>query len=180
MLRVKNSLVTKIAMLFVLSFAIGTTNLFAGEFNFGATPIWSNYLADTLSAGESKTVTVRANEPYNYTNIKLLEGKKYKFTVASPEWNNGTKVTTAAGYNSDASYANTRRHTDYKMMALVGEIFSQNNNPLAWTGKKFLIGAGRDSYTAAATGYLITFANDCLPCYADNSRVVTLTVKRTE
>lgn len=177
MLREKNNLVTKIAMLSVVMFAVGVSNLFAGELMFVPTPVWSNYLVDTLGEGDSKTVTIRANESHNYTDIRLVEGRKYKFTVASPEWNNGSKETTAAGYNTDAPYANMRRHPEYRMMELVGELFSQNGNPLAYTGKAFKIGMGRE-YTAAVSGWLIAFANDCLPCYVDNSRVVTLTVKR--
>jgi hypothetical protein len=131
-----------------------------------------------LAVGETRTMTIRANEPYNYTHIRLVEGKKYKFTVGSPEWNNGLKLTDAGGYDDRGPYASMRRHLAYKSMALVGEIHAQDRNPLTWSGKKFLIGLGRDSYTAAATGYLVAFANDCLSCYVDNTRVVTLTVKR--
>jgi len=133
-----------------------------------------------LSVGESVTKTIHADDPYNYTHIYLRKDKKYKFTVDSPAWNNGIKETDAGGYTSYEPYAGTRRHTDYKMMALVGEIFSDDNNKFSYTGTKFLIGLGRASYTVSKSGYLVAFANDCLACYADNSRVVTLTVKRLE
>ncbi len=183
----KNNSVAKISLLSVLLFVISSTTLVAGN-----TPelnqtrlgkyyeIGTPYFADDLDVGESKEVTIRANDPYNFTHIYLRKDKKYKFTIGSPAWNNGVKETDAGGYNSSAPYASTRRHTEYKMMALVGEIFSDDNNMIAYTGTKLLIGLGRASYTAPRSGYLVAFANDCLPCYVDNSRVVTLTVKRLE
>ena len=140
---------------------------------------------DALSLNESKTMTVYAKAAVNASGIKLVAGKKYRFTVGSPEWNNGSRETTAAGY-SDSSPS--RRWPDYKMMELVGEIFNDDGTS---TGKHFRIGMGRE-YTAAATGELVTAANECqvtivflksvmMPhCYVDNSRVVTLTVKRIE
>jgi hypothetical protein len=131
-----------------------------------------------LAVGESKTFTIAAVEPYNYTHLRLVQGKTYRFTVGSPAWNNGDHETDAGGYNSTHPLNRTRRHVEYKVMALVGEIFSEDNNKFAYTGSKFLIGLGRDSYTAPRTGYLVAFANDCLLCYVDNSRVVTLAVRR--
>lgn len=77
-------------------------------------------------------MTVKAKEPYNYTGIYLRQGQKFGFSVASPEWNNGSRETTANGYEGTLLDA-ARRHPDLKMMALVGEIFSRNNNPLAYT-----------------------------------------------
>lgn len=133
---------------------------------------------DTLALNQSKSFTVRANEPYNYTHIKAITGQRYKFTVSSPGWNNGLKETDAGGYNDSGPYGNTRRHLDYKTMALVVEIHGSDGNPLSYSGKKLLIGLGPREWTASATGYMVALANDCLPCYADNSRVVTLTIKR--
>jgi hypothetical protein len=143
------------------------------------------FAQDALSLNESKTVTVYASKPFNKAGIKLVAGKKYRFTVASPEWNNGSRETTAAGYTDSNPY---KRWDEYKLMELIGEIYNDNGS---FTGTKFRIGMGRD-YTAAATGVLVTAANDCrvivfyfdsttVPlCYVDNSRVVTLTVKRIE
>jgi hypothetical protein len=136
------------------------------------------FFMDTLALNESKSITVRANEPYNYTGIKAIEGQRYRFTVASPAWNNGVKETDAGGYNDSGPYANTRRHLDYKTMALVVEFHSQNRNPVAYMGRKMLIGLGPREWTASVTGYMVALANDCLACYADNTRVVTLTIKR--
>jgi len=133
---------------------------------------------DTLTLNESKSITVRANEPYNYTGIKAIDGQRYRFSVGSPEWNNGLKETNAGGYNDTGPYANTRRHLDYKTMALVVEFFNSDRNPAAYSGKKILIGLGPREWTATTTGYMVALANDCLVCYADNSRVVTLTIKR--
>jgi hypothetical protein len=134
--------------------------------------------ADTLDLNESKSFTIKANEPYNFTHIKAVVGQKYRFTVASPAWNNGFKETDAGGYNSTEPYANTRRHLDYKMMALVVELHNSDENPLSYSGRKLLVGLGPREWTASVGGYMVAFANDCLPCYADNTRVVTLTIKR--
>jgi hypothetical protein len=173
MLKVKNNLVTKIAVLFVLMFVVGSSSLFA----------------DALDVGESKTITIHANDPYNYAHIYLQKDKKYKFTVGSPAWNNGSYETDAGGYLSDIpQIMQFRRHKDFKLMALTGEFFSSDNNPTAYTGTYFLIGIGRSSYTAPKSGFLVAFANDCItnpmlsyyPCYTDNSRIVELTIKRIE
>ncbi len=173
MLKAEKNLVTKMTMLFVLLFVIGASSTFA----------------DTLEVGESKTITIHANEPYNYTHAYLLKDKKYKFSIGSPAWNNGSHETDAAGYVSDIpQIMQYRRHTDLKLMSLVGEFFSNDNSSTAYAGTYFLIGLGRASYTAPKSGYLVAFANDCItnpmlylyPCYPDNSRVVELTVKRIE
>lgn len=132
-----------------------------------------------LTLGESRTVTVQANEPNNFSHIYLVKGRKYRFTVGSPAWNNGAIETNAGGYSSTDSLALARRHPDYKLMALVGEIHAFDNK-VSPTAAKFLVGLGRASYTAAESGWLVTFANDCLACYGNNSRVVTLTVTRLE
>lgn len=141
-------------------------------------PLLTNLLPGELEIGESKTKTIRAKEAYNYTGIYLRQGQKFEFTVASPEWNNGNRETTANGYEGSLMDT-TRRHPDLKVMALVGEIFTQNNNSSSYTGTYFRIGTSR-TLTATKSGFLVTFANDCLACYGDNSRVVELTVRRIE
>jgi len=141
-------------------------------------PPLHNLLPGELEVGQSKTRTVKAKEAYNYSGIYMRQGQKFEFSVTSPEWNNGAKETTANGYEGSWLDAG-RRHPDLKVMALVGEIFSQNNNPLTYTGTYFRIGTVR-TWTAAKTGFLVTFANDCLACYGDNSRIVEMTVKRIE
>lgn len=131
-----------------------------------------------LEVGQSKTKNVKAKEPYNYIGVYLRKGQRFEFSVASPEWNNGARETTAAGYEG-GPFDSVRRHPDLKVMSLVGEIFSQNNNPLAYSGTYFRIGTGR-TWTATKTGFLVAFANDCLACYGDNSRIVELKVTRIE
>ena len=96
------------------------------------------FAQDALSLNESKTVTVYASKPFNKAGIKLVAGKKYRFTVASPEWNNGSRETTAAGYTDSNPY---KRWDEYKLMELIGEIYNDNGS---FTGTKFRIGMGRD------------------------------------
>jgi hypothetical protein len=138
----------------------------------------TNLLPGELEVGQSKTRSIKAKELYNYTGIYMRQGQKFEFSVASPAWNNGSRETTANGYEASILDAG-RRHGDLKMMALVGEIFSQNNNPLAYTGTYFRIGTSR-TWTATKTGFLVALANDCMTCYGDNSRIVELTVRRTQ
>jgi astacin len=138
----------------------------------------SPLLPGELEVGQSVTKTIRAAEPYNYTGVFLRKDQKFRFTTASPEWNNGNRETTADGYPGGPLDVG-RRHVDINVMALVGEIFGQATNPLSYTGTYFRIGTSK-TWTATKSGFLVTFANDCLPCYGDNSRVVTLTIRRIE
>jgi hypothetical protein len=143
----------------------------------------NSLFADTLAVNESKTFTIKANEPYNYTHVKIENDKTYKFTVASPAWNNGEIETDAEGYPHNKYVSmitySPPRHISLNFMALIGEIFNSDNSPTAFSGHYVLIGLGPKTWKATKTGFLVAFANDCLHCYADNSRVVTLTVKRT-
>jgi hypothetical protein len=131
-----------------------------------------------LSVGASKTVTVSASDAYNLTGIFVRQGQKYTFSTSSPGWNNGSKETTCNGYDG-IPVIDLPRHLDIKMMALVGEIFTMNNES-SYTGSYFKIGCGPVTLTMPKTGYLVCFANDMILAYGDNSRVVTLTVKRTQ
>lgn len=158
------------------SHAVIATLIVAAYPGAGASPISTS---KSLMLQETRTATIEANRPYNFTGIRIEAGRNYQFTVASPAWNDGAVVTDAAGYTSAASTAQLRRHPDYKLMALVGEIFTSNNDPASSTGARFLIGLGR-SWKATHSGYLVAYANDCMVCYENNSRVVTLTVKRTQ
>src|SRR5690349_8254985 len=76
-----------------------------------------------LDVGQSKTVNVRADRMWNESGVFLSNGKRYKFTVGSPAWNNGNKVTDAGGYSDGGPL----RYSEYKRMALVGEIHSLPN-----------------------------------------------------
>lgn len=130
-----------------------------------------------LAVGQSKSVTISANKTHDLTGIFMRSGQKFQFTTASPAWNNGSKETDCDGYAGTVLDA-ARRHPDINMMALTGEIFAQNNSN-NYTGTYFKIGCSR-TLTATKTGFLVCFANDNILAYGDNSRVITLTVKRIE
>ncbi len=130
-----------------------------------------------LEVGESKTVTISANKTHDLTGVYLRNGQKFQFSTASPAWQNNGRNTDCDGYEGGPLDV-LRRHNDLKMMALVGEIFEQNNTN-NFTGTYFRIGCGR-TWTATKTGYLVCFANDIIAAYNDNTGVVTLTIKRTE
>jgi hypothetical protein len=138
-----------------------------------------------LAVGESRTVTISAKKTYNWLQVATMpggagSGYKYKFTVGSREWNNGLRETTAAGY-TDATTILRPRFPQYKWMALVGAVYTDNELDRGHlTDSQFLIGNGRDQWIPFRSGWIAVYANDCWECYADNSRVVTLTIKRIE
>jgi hypothetical protein len=114
-----------------ISHAMIATLIVAAYPGAGASPVAT---PKSLMLQETRTATVEANQPYNFTRIRIEAGRSYQFTVASPAWNDGAR---------------------------------------------FLIGLGR-SWVATQSGYLVAYANDCMPCYENHSRVITLTVKRTQ
>lgn len=131
-----------------------------------------------MEIGESKTVTVSASNPYDLTGIYMRSGQTFQFTTESPGWNNGDRETDCDGYPGTMLDA-LRRHPDLNMMVLTGELFKENNSN-NYTGHYFRIGCGPRTHKVTKSGYLVCFANDILAAYSDNSRVVTLTVKRTD
>jgi hypothetical protein len=145
--------------------------------------LFAGIFTDTLALNASKTITVYANKDYNWTGVKLINGQTYKFTVGSPEWNNGVKETDAEGYPDLqnppwAKLYGPRRFTSHNWMALIGSLYTYQDK-YSYTGTSFIIGKGR-TWKATKSGFVAAFANDCANCYEDNSRVVTLTIKRVE
>ena len=122
-----NNAIKKMSMLFLALFLMGSTNLFARDFQIVSSEFnqsWTNHLfADTLEVNESKTKTIHANEPYNWTNVKLIDGQTYRFTVGSPAWNNAGVVTDAEGYSHHGIFAPPRRFPSHNWMALVGSLY---------------------------------------------------------
>lgn len=129
-----------------------------------------------LEIGEVRTKSIYANKEYNYTSAYLREGQKFEFTTESIEWNNGSRETTCNGYPGGLTDI-LRRHNDLNMMVLTGEIFDKLTSD--YSGTYFKIGCSK-TYTATKSGFLVVFANDMLGFYGDNSRLVTLHIKRIE
>jgi hypothetical protein len=132
-----------------------------------------------LEIGESKSFNISANKAYNFTGIYMRTGQTFSFTTASPGWNNGSTETDCNGYAGSILDA-ARRHPDLNVMALTGELFNENNNTLSYNGHYFRIGCGPRTHTVTKSGFFVAFANDMAIAYGDNSRVVTLTIKRTQ
>lgn len=138
---------------------------------------------EVLEVGQSRTKTIRADRMFNWLHIGVYPGQKYRFTVASPEWNNGSRETTAAGYSGSSWIPGIdRRFPQYRWMALVAAVYGDDERESTYLhDSAFLIGSGRSSWTVGGgSGWLAAYANDCYACYGDNSRVVTLTIKRIE
>ena len=128
-----------------------------------------------LATGQSKTINISAGNIHDLTGIYMRSGQTFEFTTASRAWNNGTRETDCNGYGSTPTLC---RHIDINEMALTGEIFNQNNTT-SYSGTYFKIGCSR-TWTATKSGFLVCFANDIITAYGDNSRIVALTVKRTQ
>lgn len=163
--------------------SLASANTPANERNILLAPAYISpmefIMADTLALNASKTVTVYANKEHNWTGVKLINGQTFKFTVGSPEWNNGPVETDAEGYLMPVTPPGwVLRFPSYRLMALVGSLYTYQDK-YSYTGTSFLIAKGR-TWKATKTGFVAAFANDCEGCYSDNSRVVTLTIKRVE
>jgi hypothetical protein len=129
-----------------------------------------------LTVGETVTKVISANAPYNFTNLYLVAGERYQFTVAvTDKWKNGFNETNAKGYTK--GLFDVPRQPSYKMLQLVGEIFNENRNSLSYSGIHFGIGTSK-TWDVSLTGFLVCHANDGLVFYGDNSGSVTVTIKR--
>ena len=133
-----------------------------------------------MRVGERITVRVEANVENNFTDIVVAPGQKYKFTAFSRDrWKNSPFGTSSSadGINDGGC----RRETKYKMMKLVGDVFSEKRNNKS-TGISFRIGLVRNEFTipVGVTGFLTFFANDCMGTYFDNSGSIGLHIERTQ
>jgi hypothetical protein len=132
-----------------------------------------------LSVGETRQYSVSANKTHNFPNLFARSGEKYTLTApAGDEWKNGSTVSNPGGYPATIVDA-LRRHGEYKQMALIGEIFTHNNDALSYTGKFFKVGTS-GNYNAAVDGYFCFFANDTLAGYDNNSGSINVSIKRTQ
>lgn len=132
-----------------------------------------------FTIGQSKTITIQANNAYNFPNIFVEEGQKFRFRVGeNDQWVNGTVSSNADGY-TPGFFDGARRQGDFNMMALVAEVFRTNNDVFSFSGTKFRVGTSQE-WRATTTGFLNLFANDCMTCYFDNHGSVALTIKRIE
>src|SRR2546422_2028184 len=134
-----------------------------------------------VSVGETRQYAVAANKTHNFPHLFTRKNEKYTLTApSSDEWKNGSTASGPAGYTPTVFDA-LRRHAEFNQMALVGEVFKNDNDPLptSYTGKFFKVGTS-GSYNPAVDGYFCFFANDILTGYGDNSGSITGSIKRTQ
>jgi len=136
-----------------------------------------------LSVGEEREFTVSAKKAYNFPDLFVVAGERYTFS-ASGSWVNCNGCLTGSTSAGPGGYTPSpvdggRRRTEYNMMALVGEMFSRNDDMTSYmSGQHFLVGRSA-TFTPTINGFLCLFANDGLAFYGDNSGSVTVTVRRT-
>jgi hypothetical protein len=135
-----------------------------------------------LSVNETRTFSVKAGTTHNFPTVFIRKGEKYSFT-GTGTWANCNGCLTGSTSSGPAGYTPSlldagRRQGSYNMMTLVGELYSQNNNGLSYTGIHFKVGTSA-TYAATSDGFLGFFANDIITGYGDNTGIVTLTIKRT-
>lgn len=129
-----------------------------------------------IGIGEKVDRNIYANNTHNHTNVYIIKGEQYEFTVPSNQkWKNGSKETSAKGYTKGPF--DFPRQSSYNVMALVGELINNNNNVLSYNGTHFGIG-NKKTWAATQSGYLVCHANDGLAFYGDNSGKLTLEIKR--
>lgn len=129
-----------------------------------------------LSVGETVERNIYAGNAYNHTNLYLIAGEKYEFSVSPNEkWRNGFKETNANGYAK--GIFDKPRQRNYNMMTLVGEIFNDNGNVMSYAGTHFKIGTSC-KWTVSRSGFLVCHANDGVAFYGDNTGKVCLKIKR--
>ena len=136
-----------------------------------------------MALNQTRSFTIQANKPYTFT-IYMTQGESYEITASNTDtWKNCTgcllgleKTSNASGYARGVT--DLPRQGSYNMMALVGELFS-DNEITAYKNIHFRIGTSR-TYTATSNGYLNCFANDIITGYGDNSGSISVTIKRTQ
>lgn len=163
---------------------LGINRVYPSEKHCASIPLNGPILArEELRLNETIHVYVYAKNAHNFIDVFVRAGQRFRFTVSSSDyWYNksGTPWEDKVNANGRANDAgqSLSRHSSCKIMALIGEVFSENNNILAYAGKFFRIGTSR-TWTAPKTGYLQLFANDILAGgYSDNSGKVKVTIKR--
>lgn len=138
---------------------------------------------DELKRNQTISVNVYAKYTHNFIDVFVRAGQTFKFTASSTDyWYNKSGTPwearcNANGISNDIGQS-LSRHSSFKILSLIGEVFTENNNILTYTGKHFKIGTSK-TWTAPRSGYLQLFANDILTGgYADNSGKVKVTIKR--
>ncbi len=133
-----------------------------------------------VAAGETWTVRVYAKKEYNFTNIPLEKGAKYRFET-NGVWYNVNRKSNGDGYPQTPAIDQPRK-AHFNMMELLGETFTRNNDITSYntSAGTFHIGKGGYEKTARRDGFLMCFANDNPLFYKDNRGYITLTVTKIE
>lgn len=115
--------------------------------------------ANELEVGQSKSISVLANNPLNATGIFVRAGQSFRFKTSTTSWHNDGRATNCDGYSPGTIAERRRRFPDINIMALMGEVYKPNKLP---TKENFLIGCGSNIHTFRAAGNLFVFANDII------------------
>ncbi len=137
-----------------------------------------------LEIGQAVAVCVDAKTLNNSSGVWLAAGAHYEFLVASQDtWRDLNIDCTAAGWTADRvgplarpfvrASESKRRCPDANWFELVGSVGTDGC-------QHFCIGCRGPgwTYTPNRSGALITFANDLLSRYGNNSGSITLTIRR--
>jgi hypothetical protein len=141
-------------------------------------PYTGDLVQHELSIGQTRTVTVQANQSHNFVNVFVRNGQRFEIRVspATQRWKGSLfSESTASGY---ARGIGDIPRMSGNMMQLMGEVFKTNNDVFTLIdGSGFSIGTSRD-YTATRNGYLVLFGNDNIIAYGDNSGSISVTIRR--
>lgn len=147
----------------------------------------------TLRVGESATITVEANKPYNDPKLTLVKNGRYEIAAKGKWKDGGCKETDANGFTTAqcdsgipgvdilmGATEGIRRASAQKWFCLMGEIFDEGCNVFdnITADQQFRIGSSK-VFTPSVTGKIVLFANDVLTAYGNNTGKLTITIKRT-
>lgn len=126
-----------------------------------------------LEVNQPQTVTIKASEYWNQTNIYLELNVKYLLEVQGEQfWYDWQNKADADGYTEPSLryFEFLRRSRNNKWFALMGNINSNENST-------FLIGK-KTTHIPTVGGELLCYANDVGFMYWNNSGQLLLTVTR--
>ena len=126
-----------------------------------------------IEVNQPQTVTIKASEYWNKTNIYLEEKFNYLLEVQGEQfWYDCQNKSDADGYTEPSLhyFEFLRRSRNNKWFALMGNINRSNDST-------FLIGK-KTKYTPTVNGELLCYANDVCFMYWNNTGQVLLTVTR--
>jgi hypothetical protein len=129
----------------------------------------------TLEVGKTARMTIKADEPWNDSQIDLVKDGRYDFVVHGDQtWKDASIRADADGYPTPVHlkiFEPVRRIPKENFFKLIGTIGRSLVNPI-------IIGKRLSSFLAPTDGRLYCFANDVRGMYWNNCGLIELNITR--